>query len=97
MARTRLQVAVRDYGGARGNEYRCARIYKDGELVGCCASGGYGWRVQKSHALGMVSPGPAAAGTELDVQILGELLGELYKATVIAESPCDPGNAALRS
>jgi hypothetical protein len=32
-------------------------------------------------------------GTELEI----EILGELYKATVIEESPCDPQNEKLRA
>ena len=83
-----LEVHGVSHSDARGSE----PIYKDGELVGRCTSGGYGWRVQKSLALGMVSPELAAEGSELEVQILGEL----YKATVIAESPYDPENSALR-
>jgi dimethylglycine dehydrogenase len=84
-----MEVHGVSHSDARGSE----PIYRDGELVGRCTSGGYGWRVQKSLALGMVAPELAAEGTELQVQILGEL----YKATVIAESPYDPDNAALRS
>jgi dimethylglycine dehydrogenase len=83
-----MEVHGVSHSDARGSE----PIYGDGELVGRCTSGGYGWRVQKSLALGMVAPEFAAEGTELQVQILGEL----YTATVIAESPYDPDNAALR-
>ena len=77
------------HSDARGSE----PIYKDGELVGRCTSGGYGWRVKKSLALGMVAPELAAEGTRLKLQIIGES----YDATVIEESPYDPDNAALRS
>ena len=64
-----------------------------GELVGRATNGGYGWRVGKSLALAMVRPEHAAEGTELEIKILGKL----HKATVIAESPFDPENAALRA
>lgn len=74
---------------ARGNE----AIHKDGTLVGRATHGGYGWRVGKSVALAMVKPEFAAEGTELDIQILGKP----HKATVIAESPFDAENAALRA
>ncbi len=74
---------------ARGSE----AIYKDGELVGRATSGGYGWRVEKSLALGLVSPEYAAIGTELQI----EILGEIYQATVIEESPYDAQNAKLRA
>ena len=74
---------------ARGSE----AIYKDGEMVGRATSGGYGWRVEKSLALGVVQTPLAEVGTELEI----EILGELYKATVVEESPFDPTNACLRS
>jgi len=40
----------------------------------------------------MVRPEAAAIGTALEIKILGKL----HKATVIAESPFDPENTALR-
>jgi dimethylglycine dehydrogenase len=73
---------------ARGSE----PILRDGELVGRCTQGAYGWRVGKSLALGMVRLDLGEIGQELIVQILGEP----YRATVIAESPYDPENARLR-
>ena len=73
---------------ARGSE----PILLDGEMVGRCTSGGYGWRVGKSLALGMVRPDLGEVGQELTVQILGEP----HRATVIPESPYDPENARLR-
>jgi dimethylglycine dehydrogenase len=73
---------------ARGSE----PIYRDGELVGRTTSGGFGWRVNKSLALGMVRPDLAALGTRLEIAILGET----REATVIADSPFDPGNTVLR-
>ncbi len=73
---------------ARGSE----PIYKDGEMVGRCTSGGYGWRVRKSLALAMLPPDLAAVGNEVEV----EILGERRRATVIPESPYDPDNVALR-
>jgi len=73
---------------ARGSE----AIYQDGELVGRATSGGYGWRVGKSLALGLVAPEYAAIGTNLQI----EILGELYQATVVEESPYDPTNVKLR-
>ena len=74
---------------ARGSE----AIQKDGETIGRTTSGGFGWRLNKSLALGMVAPEFAAIGTELDVVILGKT----YKATVIPESPFDPENERLRA
>ncbi|MGH6855777.1 MAG: GcvT family protein, partial [Aestuariivirga sp.] len=64
---------------ARGSE----PLYAKGKLVGRATNGGFGWRVNKSLALGMVKPEFAATGTELEIKILGKM----FKATVIPESP----------
>ncbi len=74
---------------ARGSE----GLYKGGDLVGRAASGGYGFRTEKSLALGLVQPVYAEVGAELEI----EILSQRYHATVIAESPYDPENTALRS
>ena len=74
---------------ARGSE----PILKDGEMVGRCTNGGFGWRTGKSLALGMVRPDLGEPGTELQVTILGQN----HRATVIPDSPYDPDNTALRS
>lgn len=75
---------------ARGSE----AIYDEtGALAGRVTSGGYGWRIGKSVALAMVKPAHAVEGTRLKVRILGSL----YDATVVAESPFDPDNAVIRA
>ena len=74
---------------SRGSE----PILFQGKAVGRVTSGGFGWRVNKSLALGMVWPDLGDLGQNLDITILGKS----YKATVIAESPFDPANAALRA
>ena len=74
---------------ARGSE----AIYRDGELVGRATSGGYGFRTEKSLALGLVRPALAEIGTQLQI----EILGKQHAATVIGESPYDPRNEALRA
>ena len=74
---------------ARGSE----PLYRNGQLVGRATNGGYGFRVNKSLALGMVKPEHSTIGTELEIKILGKL----FKATVIPESPYDPENTALRA
>ena len=56
-------------------------------------SGGFGWRLNKSLALGMVRPEFGELGSEMTVKILGDS----YPATVIEESPFDPENARLRA
>jgi dimethylglycine dehydrogenase len=73
---------------ARGSE----PIYIGHDLVGRTTSGGFGWRVGKSLALAMVRPDLAVIGQALEVTILGER----HQAVVIADSPFDPANEALR-
>ena len=74
---------------ARGSE----AIYQNGEIVGRATSGGYGWRCEKSLALGIVRLDLTKIGTKLDI----EILGEKYKAVVINESPFDSANECLKS
>jgi dimethylglycine dehydrogenase len=74
---------------ARGSE----GLYKDGELVGRATSGGFGFRVNKSLALGLVKSDFAEVGTQLHI----EILGQRHRTTVISESAFDPENVALRS
>jgi dimethylglycine dehydrogenase len=74
---------------ARGSE----PIYCGDALVGRATSGGYGWRCDKSLAIAMIRPDLAKPGAEFEIVILGQR----HKATITADSPFDPGNAALRS
>ena len=74
LAAARLRQPLRHPRGAgrdRRGRPRLRADLLDGQLVGRCTSGGYGWRVGKSLALGMVSPDLAEIGSELDVRILG--------------------------
>jgi dimethylglycine dehydrogenase len=77
------------WSDARGSE----PIYKRGKLIGRATNGGFGFRCNKSLALAMVKPEHASLGTELEIKILGRK----FKTTVIAESPYDPENNALRA
>jgi dimethylglycine dehydrogenase len=75
---------------ARGSE----AIYNaNGTLVGRVTSGGFGWRVGKSLALAMLAPEFSEIGTQLKIKILGKL----YDAQVVAESPFDGDNQVLRA
>ena len=67
-------------------------LFKNGELIGRATGGGFGFRVDKSLALGMVRPELAEAGTELEIDILGKT----YAAVVVPDSPFDPKNERLR-
>jgi len=68
-------------------------IYKGKEVVGRATSGGFGWRMHKSLALGMVHPDQSYSGNELSI----EILGKRYNCKVLNDSPHDPENEKLRS
>ena len=68
-------------------------IYAAGQLAGRATNGGFGWRVNKSLALGMVRPDCAGLGNELEIKILDKI----FKASVIPESPYDVDNLKLRA
>ncbi len=83
-----LDVHDVDDADALGNN----ALLKDGELAGRATSGGFGFRVGKSLALGMVRAEFAEPGSQLEI----EILGKTYAATVIPDSPFDPKNERLR-
>ena len=68
-------------------------IYKDDEVIGRATGGEYGFRLDKSIALAMVKPEMANVGEKLKVDILGKM----YDATVLDESPYDAENKLLRA
>lgn len=68
-------------------------LYKNGKMIGRATAGGFGWRLGKSLALGFVQPDLAEQGTELEI----EVLGEMKPARIIEESPYDPENDKLRA
>ncbi|WP_137701035.1 GcvT family protein [Marimonas lutisalis] len=69
-------------------------LWHDGQIVGETTSGGWGYRVGKSIALGMLRADLAQPGTEIEV----EIYGERRKATVQPDAPLwDPQNERLRA
>ncbi|MFK7876092.1 MAG: FAD-dependent oxidoreductase [Paracoccaceae bacterium] len=69
-------------------------IWKDGEIVGETTSGDYGYRVEASIALGMIRPDLTTPGTEVEINIYGQMC----KAVVQADAPLwDPQNERLRA
>ena len=68
-------------------------ILHNGEAVGYISSGGYAHHVGKSMAMGYVSSEYAVAGSQLDV----EILGEMYKAEVQSAPLYDPEGLKMRS
>jgi dimethylglycine dehydrogenase len=67
-------------------------ILKDGECIGYVTSGGYAHHVGQSMAMGYLPAELAAGGTEVEV----EINGEMYPARVVAEPLYDPGGARMR-
>ena len=68
-------------------------ILKDGKAVGYVSSGGYAHHVGQSMAMGYVATEYAAAGTALEV----EILGECYPAEVQGAPLYDPDGTRMRS
>jgi dimethylglycine dehydrogenase len=83
-----LEVKDVDDADALGNNV----LTKDGDVIGRATGGGFGFRVNKSLALGMVRPEFSEPGTELKIDILGKN----FDAVVIPDSPFDPKNERLR-
>ena len=68
-------------------------VFMDGEVVGRGTAGGYGHHVGKSLMLGYVKTEFAEVGRECQVRVLDQM----RPARIVAESPYDPENAALRA
>ena len=82
-----MEVHGVDDADALGNN----ALFKNGALIGRATGGGFGFRVDKSLALGMVRPEFAEQGMELEIDILGKT----YTAEVVPDSPFDPNNERL--
>ena len=68
-------------------------IYQNGKVVGRATGGDFGFRLNKSIALGMVKPELATTGQKLKIDILGKM----HDAIILDESPYDPENKLLRA
>ena len=69
-------------------------LWHDGKVVGETTSGGFGYRVDKSIALGMLRSDLAVPGTTIEV----EIFGERRRATVQDDKPLwDPDNSRLKA
>lgn len=66
-------------------------IILDGKKVGRLTSGGYSVHFEKQIGMGYVLPTLAAVGQRLKVR----MLGELWDAEVVKDSPYDPTNKAI--
>ena len=69
-------------------------LWHDGKIVGETTSGGWGHRIDKSIALGMLRADLAEPGNRVEI----EIFGERFAATVHADGPLwDPKNERLRA
>jgi dimethylglycine dehydrogenase len=68
-------------------------VFWNGEGVGRVTSGGYGYGVGQSLALGYVKAGTAAPGDTVEVMVLGRP----HKALILHEAPFDPKGEKLRA
>ena len=68
-------------------------IYDNGSVVGRATSGDFGFRLNKSIALGMIKPELAKVGQKLKIDILGKM----HEASIVEESPYDSENKLLRA
>ena len=67
-------------------------IWLDGAVVGFCTSGGYSHHAEKSVAQGFVPTQQAAAGLQVEI----EILGQMRPATLITEPLFDADGARMR-
>ncbi len=69
-------------------------LWHDGKVVGETTSGGWGHRIDRSVALGMLRADLCQPGTEIDV----EIYGERYRAVVQEDQPLwDPENERIQA
>ena len=85
-----FEITVTDNADATGGE---PIFTADGTAVGRVTSGGYGYSVDRSLALGFVRDGTALPGDTVEIFILGKP----HKAVVLAEPPFDVKGARLRT
>ncbi|MEM7222931.1 MAG: FAD-dependent oxidoreductase [Pseudomonadota bacterium] len=75
-----------------GDAYMNEGVYSNGSLVGRVTSGAHSHHFGHCISMAYLAAEHAAEGAELEIPILGER----RKATVIADSPYDPGNQRPR-
>jgi dimethylglycine dehydrogenase len=69
-------------------------IWANGEVIGETTSGAWGYRVNKSIALGMIRTERNIPGNKVEI----EIYGEKYSATIHEDQPLwDPQNARIRA
>ena len=68
-------------------------IYQNGSVVGRATGGDFGFRLNKSIALGMIKPELAKVGQKLKIDILGKM----HEVSIIEDSPYDSENKLIRA
>jgi dimethylglycine dehydrogenase len=77
---------------ADSDAYSGEPVYCNRERVGYVTSGGYGYRVEKSLALGYIDPAAHRAGQAFEI----EIVGERYPAIMLDGPAYDPTGARSR-
>ncbi|MCO4824321.1 MAG: FAD-dependent oxidoreductase, partial [Amylibacter sp.] len=79
-------------GPADADPWGREAILVDGKKVGRLTSGGYSVHFEKQIGMGYVPPELAVVGQKLQVR----MMGDLWNAEVVEDSPYDPTNANIR-
>ena len=79
-------------GPADADPWGREALYDGDEKVGRLTSGGYSVAFGKSIGMGYVRPDLAASGQKLKVK----MLGQLWEAEIVQDSPYDEANARIR-
>ncbi len=79
-------------GPADADPWGREAVYDGDTKVGRLTSGGYSVHFGKSIGMGYVPPALAVVGQKLQVR----MLGELWEAEIVEDSPYDPKNASIR-
>jgi dimethylglycine dehydrogenase len=80
-------------GPADADPWGREALWHEGAVIGRLTSGGWSVALGRRIGLGYVRPDLTAAGTRLKVRIMGDL----WDAEVIPDSPHDPENARIRA
>ncbi|MBT8078031.1 MAG: aminomethyltransferase family protein, partial [Gammaproteobacteria bacterium] len=93
LAGPREMIATFEIDADGSDAYTGEPVYCDDELVGYVSSGGYGYRVNKSLALGYVTPGAHDPHNQFEI----EIVGERRPAHMTATTPYDPAGARAKA
>ncbi|MDH3439972.1 MAG: aminomethyltransferase family protein, partial [Gammaproteobacteria bacterium] len=72
LAGPREKIATFEVDAVGADAYTGEPVFCNGELAGYVSSGGYGYRVDRSLALGYVTPDFYDSGNDFEIEIIGE-------------------------